>query len=59
MATTNPRQILGIVEASLDRTGACSTKAFLSGEVPVSLGRFYPKTLDVPMTLPLASSAWT
>jgi hypothetical protein len=63
MATSSPRRILGIAEAGFDRTGTCSTTAFLSGEfrsgIPVSLAVFYRNTLEVPMTLPLALSAWT
>jgi hypothetical protein len=59
MATTSARTILGIIEAGFDRTRTCSTSAFLSGDIPVSLARFYPNTLEVPMTLPLESSAWT
>ena len=59
MATSSPRRILGIAEECFDRTGTCSTGAFLSGDIPVRLARFYLNTLEVPMTLPLESSAWT
>jgi hypothetical protein len=59
MATSSPRRILGIADAVFDRTGTCSTSAFLSGDIPVSLAPCYLNTLEVPMTLPLESSAWT